>query len=1137
LSETEIVNAPMTNRCTLRWPILAALIVALPSASRADVYQDRVEGFAKKYCLSCHNNKQHKGDLDLSRYGRDQDVTGDFRRWHEVIEFVRKGQMPPAGKLQPTLEERDAFAAGIEAILLVEAKKKAGDPGFVPPRRLSNTEYDLSVRDLTGVAIRATAEFPVDPAGGEGFDNTGEALGMTPTLLNKYLGAAQFVSNHLVLKTTGIAFAPFPVTSYNERKKLTEQAIIDFYRAHTVRINDYVEAAWRYRHRGPAERGMSLEAWAERNKLSGAYLALVSRTLDEAKTGTAYLKQIGLQWESLPAPTNAVDVPQQMREFERFIALAQKQLCQREPELIVANAGCWPIGHLGLRAQVAAGRDKFDPSNLKTRQLFKLGRFQTKKGTNPAETTFFLRIDLPFDDSPAGAVVVSRSVFTKSDTIAQNKKEIENQGQETLRAVLEREAPEVAKRLAFGKHSDGSDLAPDAFVVKAPGVLEIPLPAAAVAALQGKQFLVECELDPKGPSESAFHLQATLGKRPEAMAGTGTELLIRPESKTAKDFVASGERFCAAFPNRFFYVNDNRGLAAGFHLVEGFFRDDQPLVEKVLTTMERKELDHLWRELDFVTLSCETLLRGFVWFERSERHVLTDKRFDFLREDDPLLVEEELLSKFERIYFGKLGVKLVDGEMKPEKANATFDLVHGFFQRVRTGLAVRKETLERAEEPALLDLERLAQRAYCRPLRADESASLRRLYQRLRKQGQDTEEALRGTFAAVLMSPHFFYRVPNAPAGAGSQPLADDALARRLSYFLWSSLPDEDLLKAAQGGKLQDEQVLRAQVQRMMRDPKVESLARELFGQWLRYRDFLSTDPIPAGTFPGYDAALRQAMFEEPTRLVTHLIREDQKIDEFLHSDATFVNETLAKFYGDKIESQFRSQRAEDLKRRGLSAPADPKADWYRVEGMKSLGRGGLLGMPVILSKNSAGQRTSPVKRGFWVVHHLLGQHFPPPPADVPALPKSEKESAKTIREMLAQHTTQQQCAMCHVHFDGLGLSMEGFDAIGRARTKDLAGRTIQAIGPLPGGKSLDGINGLIEYVEKDRMQDFERNLCRKVLGYALGRSVLLSDQPLLEEMENKLRADRRFSVLLEAVALSPQFRRQRGRDFESASR
>ncbi len=1127
--ETENVRLQPSNRYSVQLMALAALSVFLPATSRADVFQEQVEPFAKKYCHTCHDKKLAKGELDLTRFARDRDVTNDFRRWNNVIEFIRKGEMPPSNKLQPTLEERNAVVAAIEAILLVEAKKNAGDPGVVLPRRLSTTEYDLSIRDLTGVPIRATAEFPVDPAAGEGFNNTGEALGMTPNLLNKYLGAAQLVSEHLVLMPNGIRFAPFPVTSYNERRKLTEQAIIDFYRGHEVRIGAYLEAAWRYRHRGESERGVSLDVWATRRKLSVQYLALVARTLDEAKTGTGYLKQLGAKWETLPAPAKANEVPQEFREFERFVAFVQTRLNQKEPPLIQADAGNWPIRHLALRAKVAANRDKFDPGVFKSKQILKFGRLQVKKGENPAATVLYLRIDPAYEGAPADVVVMQRSAFTKADNFAANKKEAENQGLEALRAVLEREAPEVARRLGFGKHPNGATIDADAFAVQAPAVLEIPLKPAAVAALQGKQLLIECELDGKSSPQAAFHLQPATGKRPDATFGTGVELLIRPESQLAKDLAASGARFCNAFPNRFFYVNDSRGLAAGFHLVEGFFRDDQPLVEKVLTKAERSELDRLWKELDFVTQSVETLLRGFVWFERAERHTLTDKKFDYLQADDPLLLEDKLFSKFERMYLERLGVKLVDGELKPATANPQFDMIHGFFLQVRAGLTDYSQTLQRAEEPALKDLERLAERAYCRPLRAEETTKLRTLYQRLRKQGQGVEDSLRGTFTAVLMSPHFLYRIPAAPVGKGVYPLADDALARRLSYFLWASVPDDELLKTARDGKLQDETVLKVQVRRMMKDPKIEAFSREFFGQWLRYRDYLSTDPIPAGAFPGYDAGLRQAMFEEPTRLITDLIQQDQPIDELLHSDATFVNETLAKYYGGSIDVQFRKLRA-----------ADPKSDWHRVDGLRSIGRGGLFGMPVILAKNSAGPRTSPVKRGFWVVHHVLGQHFPPPPADVPELPKSEKESAKTIREMLAQHTTNKQCAMCHVHFDGLGLTMEGFDAIGRARTKDLAGRAIQIVGPLPGGKTdktAEGIAGLIDYVEKHRPQDFERNLCRKFLGYALSRSVLLSDQPLLEEMEKKLQTERRFSVLFETVVLSPQFRRQRGRDFAAAAK
>ncbi len=1112
--------------------LVSIFLGAVAPPARADVFQEKIEPFAKKYCHTCHNQKQAKGELDLTRYARDGDVTSDFRRWNNVIEFVRKGDMPPSDrKLQPTLEERAAVVAAVEAILLVEAKKHAGDPGVVLPRRLSNTEYDLSIRDLTGVAIQATKEFPVDPAGGEGFNNTGEALAMTPSMLNKYLGAAQFVSDHLVLKPNGITFAPFPVTSYNERVKLTEQAIIDFYRRHEVRISDYLEAAWRYRHRAEVERGVSLEDWAARRKLSGKYLALVLKTLEEAKTGAGYLKQLGTMWDAVPAPSKAGSVPQELIECDRFIAFMRARLNQKEPPLIVANAGNWPIGHLNVRAKAAAGRDKFEPTTFKAKQLLKLTRLQLKKGENPSATVLYLRVD-PALDSPPGVVVFHRPLFSKSDNLPKNKKDIETQAVASLRSLLERETPDVARRLGFGKHPRGGELDPESFAVDAPIVVEIPLSAAAVTALQGKQLLVECELDAKSTPESAVEVQGAVGTRPGPRGEGKAELLLHPESKLAKNLTASGERFCAAFPNRFFYVDANRGLAAGFHLVEGVFRDDQPLVNKVLTEAECKELDRLWKELDLVTNRTETLLRGFVWFERSERHVLYDKRFDFLRSEDPDLVEEKKLAKFERLYLEKLGVKLLDGEIKPQQASPQFDMIHGFFQEVRAGLAEYKQTLAKAEEPALADLERLAQRAYSRPLRAEETKSLRGLYQRLRKEGLGVEASLRGTFMAVLMSPHFLYRAPAAPAGKGIYPLTDEAMARRLSYFLWASLPDEELLKEARAGKLQDDAVLKAQVRRMMKDPKIEAFSREFFGQWLRYRDYLAKDTIPANTFPGYDAALREAMFEEPTRLITHLIQRNEPVDELLHSDATFVNEALARFYGGAIEKQFLLQRKD-------------KAEWHRVEGLRSIGRGGLFGMPVILAKNSAGQRTSPVKRGFWVVHLVLGQHFPPPPADVPELPKSEKESVKTIREMLAAHTTNRSCAMCHVHFDGLGLTMEGFDAVGRARTKDLAGRDVQIVGPLPPsptslpegeGKGLEGISGLIDYIEKHRKEEFERNLCRKFLGYALGRSVVLSDEPLLQEMQKNLHAERRFSVLFETVVLSPQFRRQRGRDYLAAA-
>jgi hypothetical protein len=356
-------------------------------------------------------------------------------------------------------------------------------------------------------------------------------------------------------------------------------------------------------------------------------------------------------------------------------------------------------------------------------------------------------------------------------------------------------------------------------------------------------------------------------------------------------------------------------------------------------------------------------------------------------------------------------------------------------------------------------------------------------------------------------------------------PLDDYALASRLSYFLWSSLPDAELLAAARAGKLQDEAELLAQTRRMLADPRIDALAREFFGQWLRYRDYLSKDAIHAASFPGYDDALRQAMFEEPRRLATYLIQQDKPVTDLLNSDQTFVNGVLARHYGGAIAEQY------------LRQSANP-AQWRRVSGLRESGRGGLFGMGVILTKTSKGERTSPVKRGFWTVHHLLGQHFPPPPADVPELPPNEKQAAKTIRELIVAHTADPNCAMCHVHFDSLGLALEGFDPIGRARKLDLGGRPVDDEAVLPSGQSARGIGGLIEYIEQHRRQDFTRTLCRKFLGYALGRSVVLSDQPLLNEMEHALEQNNgRFSALFETVVLSPQFRRRRGDDFSPGSR
>ena len=1112
-----------------------------------DAFVDLFQPFAVKHCQRCHEGEKVRGEFDLGRYAKSPDVTADFRRWSHVIEFIRDGKMPPDDEPQPTIDERKQAISVLERILLEEAEKHAGDPGPILPRRLSNTEYDRSIRDLTGVDIQPTRDFPPDPAGGEGFDNTGEALGMSPSLLKKYLTAAQTISEHLVLKTEGIAFAPFPVSSYNEQKKLTEQAIIDFYQQHAVRIPDYLEAAWRYRHRAEAEAGIDPAAWAKRQGLSGRYFSLVWATLDEAsrsadefskgspdrvRRGAGFQERLGQLWNAIPAPVDAKAKPREWADFEQYVEFWQRKLPHREGAMIQSHAGNWPIGHLDFRAREAAARDQFDPGNLRPKVAIQFARLPSSRdlAKNQNSTAIHLVVTRALDPSVTNGnggpategvsesqiVMIRNAVFSKSNNPPRNDDERQKQEVVSLRSVLEQHAPALAERLAFGKKPGGGETDADTFAVTVPSTIEIPITGPMLPQVADKHFLLECELDDRCRNDAVLVYPA-VGKLPTEAYPGNAEVLMHADGDAAKALAEPAARFCLTFPSRFYYVDRERGLAAGFHLVEGFFRDDQPLVQKVLDDRQRDEIDRLWRELDFVTQSTETLLRGFVWFERSERHVLHDKRFDFLRSEDPLLVQEELLTRFESEYLDKLGVKLVEGTLKPQTPSKQYDLIHGFFERIRAGLALHAAQLKTAEQRGLTDIEALAGRAFRRPLRPEQPAALRSLYDDLRKRGNSVEASLRGVLIAVLMSPDFFLHFHHEPPAAGVQPLTDFDLADRLSCFLWSSLPDADLLSAAQQGKLRDETELVSQTRRMMKDPRIDGFAREFFGQWLRYRDYLAKDPINAPAFPGYDDALRQAMFDEPTRFAIDVIQNDRSVLELLHSDATYVNGILAKHYGGEIAKQYQ-------------AVSSNPAEWHRVTGLRSEGRGGLIGMGVILTKLSKGERTSPVKRGFWAVHHLLGQHFPPPPNDVPELPPNEKQAAKTIRELIVAHTENPKCAMCHVHFDSLGMALEGFDPIGRIRTKDLAGRAIDNAATLPDGKTAQGISGLIEYIEQSRRDEFVRTLCRKFLGYALGRSVVLSDEPLLKEMKQALeRSEYRFSAMFETVVRSPQFRNRRG--------
>jgi hypothetical protein len=406
-----------------------------------------------------------------------------------------------------------------------------------------------------------------------------------------------------------------------------------------------------------------------------------------------------------------------------------------------------------------------------------------------------------------------------------------------------------------------------------------------------------------------------------------------------------------------------------------------------------------------------------------------------------------------------------------------------------------------------------AARAYRRPLSNVEKQEMRELYKNLRQQGLAHPDAVQLTLARVLVAPEFLYRPEKAPPGARQGPVSDWELASRLSYFLWSSMPDSELFTLAAQGRLRDPEVLAQQSRRMLKGPRVRRLATEFACQWLHIYAFDTLDEKSERHFPTF-AALRGDMYEEAIRFFTDLFQSDASVLTVFDADHTFVNEALAKHYGIP----------------GITGP-----EWRRVDGVHKYGRGGILGLAATLAKQSGASRTSPILRGNWICEVLLGEKLPRPPKDVPRLPEDESDTqGLTVRQLVEKHTRDPNCAVCHVRIDPFGFALERFDAIGGRREKDLGDRPIDVHAKLKDGTEFDDLDGLRQYMLSKRLDDVLTQFCRKLLGYALGRGIQLSDEVLLEEMkENMKKHNYRFSSAVETIVRSLPFREIRGRDFQ----
>lgn len=413
-----------------------------------------------------------------------------------------------------------------------------------------------------------------------------------------------------------------------------------------------------------------------------------------------------------------------------------------------------------------------------------------------------------------------------------------------------------------------------------------------------------------------------------------------------------------------------------------------------------------------------------------------------------------------------------------------------------------ENNLEQAIAAARMNAVDFATRAFRRPVTEAETERLFELMRAAWDADATKDEIMQTLITAVLASPHFIYRVEDdegADFEEGVRKLNDFELASRLSYFIWSSMPDRELFELARAGQLHTPEQLAEQARRMLLDPKAQALVNNFAGQWLQLRDLERLSPDP-DLFPMMDPKLREAMRRETELLFSNIMTENLSILDLLDADYTYVNERLAKHYGIEAVTGETFRKIElDGKRRGVLMHAS------------------------ILMLTSNPTRTSPVKRGKWVMDNLLAEPPPPPPPNVPELGEAG-ETLGTLRQRMEQHRADPNCAICHTKMDALGFGLENFDAVGMWRDAD--GREkIDPSGLLPGGKSFDSPVELVEILAEDKKAEFTRCVTTKMLTYALGRGLGVEDRCTVRTItDNLAKNDHRFGTLVESIVTSPPF-------------
>jgi len=1047
---------------------LAAVLGAFPGSANAEelsALQGEFEVFAERYCVECHGPDNAEAELDLEAIL--QSPGGFLAHQNELVlsfDAIDFGDMPPRRATQPSDEER---AKAVETLLsikrIIEAQTQ-GDPGKVVMPRLTPSEYDRVLRDLAGRPVKAGFLLPNDGGAGEGFSNVGEAQPMSLRHIEQFLNAARFAQQSLIATPSGLYWHHQALASIDKEEDVLDrldtamkqelQLIENRLRDEAMFLNRTVRG--QERHDKDAVTKLYLEAaWKYRYR---ADLGMPNATIREiANTVDPRLSEHSLaEWIAVLAHPKDEWFELTKRHYQRWRDLP-------------------PPSQIEI-AEVRTILDEIDPRWTDYPHIFLW----------PLNQNWDYEINLNSGkdhESKHLEIVRDEYRWPFNIDLERYRKRYQRDHQADWKEgdpVYMHLATTIAADNANNDvihwqngrfiMSDDTELPWDEFVGNG---LQ---PVGHVEAKQGDSGMV---VRVQAPAE--FHVRVPEGaqrfevdaKVAPAQKGKATvQVLISPKDLSEEERV---------------WYSGRRPL---------FLRDSEP----GKTYLNQASASQAFRRSENKNIDRERE-RHLAYLSESS---LAKLRKSGARKPDP-----------EEAYPYYFSTREIYEMATPKERQQLEQLTRIYDQTVLTmDTEVQPDLLGKMARDQLAALMPLA---WKRPVAPEEVEEIATLFDATYATTGIYDTAFKQALSGVMVSPNFIYRLPasteiiQASAQDGVRPLTGLELASRLSFALWASLPDAELLQLAQSGELLKEEVLQQQVQRMMADPRADAMAVEFAGQWFQFSTFASHSEPDPELFPEFDAKLAQAMYDEVRLFFTEIFLKDRSILNVLDADFTYVNEDLAtKVYGmEGIEgSQMRRVEINDPK------------------------RGGVLTMGATLTKTSLALRTSAVKRGVFVIEEILGAHLPDPPP-VPALSQAEtNEDGLNVVEQLKVHREDPSCAACHSKFDPLGIALENFDPIGRWRNEDAGGNPVINTDVLPDGTVLDGPAALRDMLkaEQDR---FLHHFARKLTGYLLGRAVTVGDSPLLESIKTALREnDFRPSAAIQTIVQSRQFTHTRVPEF-----